>query len=66
MEDNIGQAAGQIWKVLSEAKKPVNLTEIAKKTHLPAPVAYQGLGWLAREGKVLYQQQGRSTIVSLT
>lgn len=66
MQEKIGIAAGQIWKVLSGAKGPVNITDIPKKTKLSSQLAYQGLGWLAREGKVYYQQKGRSIYVCLS
>lgn len=65
MVDKIGSAAGQIWKMLAVAKTPVNITDIPKRTNLPAQIAFQGLGWLAREGKIEYQQKGRSIYVSL-
>jgi len=65
MEETIGQAAGKIWQVLSNRKKPVSVADIAKLTKLKTQVAYQGLGWLAREGKVTYQTKGAKTTVSL-
>ncbi|MHC5083631.1 MAG: winged helix-turn-helix domain-containing protein [Planctomycetota bacterium] len=66
MQENIGKAAGYIWDMLSEADRPVNITDVPKKTRLSATVAYQGLGWLAREGKLQYTQKGRSTYVCLS
>ena len=66
MQEKVGSAAGQIWKVLSSAKSPVNITDIPKKTKLSSQLAYQGLGWLAREGKLEYQQKGRSIYVCLS
>ena len=66
MDEKIGQAAGTIWHTLTDIAKPVNIADIPKKSNLSAPLAYQGLGWLAREGKVQYQQKGRSTVVSLS
>lgn len=65
MIDKIGTAAGDIWEVLGKINKPVNITDIPKKTNLTAAMAYQGLGWLAREGKVQYEVKGRSIYVSL-
>ena len=65
MQEKIGSAAGQIWKMLASSKTPVNITDIPKKTKLSSQIAYQGLGWLAREGKVGYQQKGRSIYVCL-
>jgi len=63
--EKIGQAAGIIWQMLSQTSGQVNITDIAKKTNLTTQLAYQGLGWLAREGKLVYQKKGRSIYVSL-
>lgn len=65
MQESIGKAAGIIWHTLAEAPTKVNITDIPKRTNLTSQVAYQGLGWLAREGKVEYQKKGRSVYVSL-
>lgn len=65
MQDMIGNAAGQIWRLLSNTKEQINIADIPKKTNLPAQTAYQGLGWLAREGKVQYEKRGRSIYVNL-
>ena len=65
MHDSIGNAAGQIWRLLANAKGQINITDLPKKTKLPAQTAYQGLGWLAREGKVHYEKKGRSIYISL-
>ncbi len=65
MEETIGQAAGKIWEALESSNQPVNITELSKKTKLKTQVAYQGLGWLAREGKVSYHTTGTKTSVEL-
>ena len=65
MEEKIGQAAGQIWQVLADANKPVNIADLGKLTKLKTQIAYQGLGWLAREGKIAYATKGAKTSVSL-
>lgn len=65
MRETIGQAAGLIWHLLANASEPVNISDIPKKTRLTAQNAYQGLGWLAKEDKICYQQKGRSILVSL-
>ena len=65
MIETIGQAAGRVWTVLSEAEGPVGITEVPKRAHLKTQVAYQALGWLAREGKVEYHSKGRKTEVAL-
>lgn len=63
--EKIGQAAGQIWHLLSTAQDKVNIADIPKQTKLTVQVAYQGLGWLAREGKIEYEKKGRTIYVSL-
>lgn len=63
--EKIGQAAGQIWHMLSNAPEKVNITDVAKQTKLTTQLAYQGLGWLAREGKIEYEQKGRTIYVCL-
>ena len=65
MRETIGQAAGQIWHLLANTSEPINITDIPKRTKLTAQIAYQGLGWLAREEKIEYNQKGRSIWVSL-
>jgi hypothetical protein len=65
MVESIGQAAGLIWQMLSKAKDPVNVTDVPKRTKLTSQLAYQGMGWLAREGKLEFQQKGRSIYVCL-
>ncbi len=66
MEQEIGQAAGQIWQALSTTNGPVNITKLAKLSGLKTQIAYQGLGWLAKEGKIAYHTNGAKTSVSLT
>jgi hypothetical protein len=65
MIETIGQAAGQVWTTLSQADGPLRLTEVPKRAHLKTQIAYQALGWLAREGKVEYRSKGRKTEVVL-
>lgn len=65
MRDTIGQAAGQIWHLLENSAEPISITDIPKRTKLTAQIAYQGLGWLACEEKITYNQKGRSVTVSL-
>ncbi|MBE0534325.1 MAG: winged helix-turn-helix domain-containing protein [Phycisphaerae bacterium] len=66
MEEQIGQAAGKIWEVLSKKKSNVNISDLPKLTGMKSQLAYQGLGWLAREGKVCYQTKGQRTSVCLS
>lgn len=64
MKSHIGEISGQIWQVLHE-KGEMPITALAREIGQPAIMTYQGLGWLARENKVVYRRDGRRTFVSL-
>ena len=63
MERKIGSAAGKIWFTLQE-KGPMPMSQLAKATGLSSELVNQGLGWLAREGK-LEPNGSRSRILGL-
>ena len=65
MHNTIGNAAGIIWPTLADSAGPLNITDIPKRTNLTTQIAFQGLGWLAKEGKIQYEKKGRSVYVSL-
>jgi hypothetical protein len=62
--DHIGETAGVVWRVLSE-KGPLSMARLVKAVGEPRDTVMQALGWLAREGKVWIEDEGRSRIVSL-
>jgi hypothetical protein len=62
---SIGHAAGVIWKSLSEDKEGVTVAKIQKMKGLNQSDALAALGWLAREGKIEFYQEGRTTKVRL-
>jgi hypothetical protein len=64
MKDQIGRTAGIIWKILHE-RECVAITQLPKAVRAKQTIAYQALGWLAREGKVEYRSQGNVTYVLL-
>ena len=66
MEETIGNVAGEIWGVLSSRKNPVAVSDLPKLTKSKPQVTYQALGWLAREGKIVYQERSGKVSVSLT
>ena len=43
----------------------INLLLLSEQLEERSVVAYQALGWLAREGKVSYRQRGNQVYVSL-
>ena len=65
MKDHVGKLAGQVWRFLGEAEV-AELGQLSRKMKLKAQDAYQGLGWLAREGKVEYHRKGETVLVSLS
>lgn len=65
MEARIGEAAGKIWQAL-HADGPMRRSGIAKATGLSGDLLNQGIGWLAREGKIASQmQKGRKEVYRL-
>jgi len=64
MEVRIGEAAGKIWGVLS-TKGPMAKAEVAKIAGLPKDVLDQGIGWLAREGKIVCEEKDRRQLLKV-
>lgn len=64
MKDQIGLVAGKLWRAL-ETKGEVSLPQLPKLLKEKETTVYQGLGWLAREGKVTYRTEGSRTFVSV-
>jgi hypothetical protein len=60
----IGENAGIIWRILSE-KGEVPLSELKKTTKLDDMNLFLALGWLAREGKVGFDQNDKRISVIL-
>jgi len=61
----IGEAAGDVWKVLG-AKGRVALTTLPKLLDQDGALVQQGVGWLAREQKIEFEKEGRALYVKLT
>ena len=64
IELEIGKAAGKIWDVLS-AKGSMSKSQIAKETGLSTQLLNQGIGWLAREGKLVGEKSKRGERIEL-
>lgn len=65
MREQVGETAGKIWKMLGQ-KGEVNITMLPKLLKEKGEVAYQGLGWLAHEGKIVYKKKENKNFVALT
>ncbi|MGQ0635602.1 MAG: winged helix-turn-helix domain-containing protein [Planctomycetaceae bacterium] len=60
----IGNVAGTIWQYL-ESQGPVTLSRLAKEIDAPRDAVMQGVGWLAREGKIRFDETPRSKLIAL-
>jgi len=64
MINEIGLAAGAIWRKLNEEGEMV-ITRLKRKSGLSISMFYLGLGWLAREDKLNFRREKRTIYVSL-
>lgn len=63
--DNIGAVAGLVWHYL-DVTGPVTLSKLAKDIDAPRDMVMQGIGWLAREGKLRFEETPRSKLIGLS
>lgn len=64
MIEKIGINAGKVWTVLDEAGRE-NVKVIKKSTKLTDKDLYAALGWLAREGKIVWEDVEKESFISL-
>ena len=60
----IGDTAGIVWQTL-EDRGPTSITELIKVIDAPRDTIMQAVGWLAREDKIILEQEGRKKTVAL-
>jgi hypothetical protein len=60
----IGETAGAVWQVLSD-NGSMSVAKLVKAIDEPRDTVMQALGWLARENKICFEDEGRTRIVSL-
>lgn len=65
MKYAIGETAGKIWDML-KASGEMNITAVIKKAGVESSLAYQALGWLAREDKIEYKMEKGKTFIRLS
>lgn len=63
--ESIGNMAGIVWKHLDD-HGAVTLSKLAREIDGPRDLVMQAVGWLAREGKLQFQEGSRSKLISLT
>ena len=61
---HIGEVAGDVWKTLDQ-NGPLSMAKLVKAIGKPRDTVMQALGWLAREEKILIEEEGRKRLVSL-
>ena len=61
--NKIGINAGLVWKALEKGE--VNVKDLKKETKLTEKDLNLALGWLAREGKVKFNEVDKDLFVSL-
>jgi len=60
----IGETAGEIWQLLNN-EGALSISAIANKIKHPQTVVCMGLGWLAREDKLIFTQTKRGMAVAV-
>jgi hypothetical protein len=62
VEDRIAECARRIWALLESQE--VNILRLSELLGERNVIAYQALGWLARDKKIRYQQKGSQVFIS--
>lgn len=63
--EEIGNGAAQVWGYLG-MKGRAKVSSLPRALKIRSAVAYQSIGWLAREGKVQFELNGEKQYVALT
>ena len=64
MSDTIGAAAGKIWEYLDE-NGTTSVSKVTKETGVSKNDAQRAIGWLAKEGKLSFEMDKRTELLSL-
>ena len=65
MVENIGIDAGKVWTRLEE-KGRMNVRDLRRDIKLTERDTFAALGWLAKEGKIILEKDGRDFYVQLS
>lgn len=60
MVQEIGENAGKVWDYL-ESHPGATIEQIQKELSLKERTVCMSLGWLAREGKLAFENEGKKT-----
>jgi hypothetical protein len=64
MFHTIGEAAGEIWRILKDEDN-LSVAAVVRRVRQPQSVAYMGIGWLAREDKLVFTETKRGMSISI-
>ncbi len=64
MTERIGTTAGKVWQVL-RTQEETDIRQLPRIVSEKPVIVNQALGWLAREGKLEYREQGDRLWVTL-
>ena len=64
MIEQIGTIAGKIWSYLNENERATT-SKLSQELGESDRAILMGIGWLAREDKLIFSTQGRSTYIAL-
>ncbi|HHJ40123.1 MAG TPA: hypothetical protein ENJ86_11820 [Methylothermaceae bacterium] len=63
--EEIGEAAGKVWQCLNKLGD-VSPSKLASETGLSTKEVQRAIGWLAREGKLIIESDGRTEVFRLS
>ncbi len=61
---NIGLMAGRIWHEL-DINGSMSVSALVRRIDCPRDYVMEGIGWLAREGKISIRDEGRVRMLTL-
>jgi hypothetical protein len=64
VQERIGVTAGKVWQVLKKEEE-ADISRLPRMVSEKPVIVNQALGWLAREGKLEYREQGERLFVAL-
>lgn len=64
MDERIGEIAGDVWDFL-DSEGEASVSAIVDAVDAARSKAHMAIGWLAREGKLDFDDEGRGSTVSL-
>jgi len=62
--EEIGSAAGEVWLALTQNNNQT-VAALKKSVQAPGDLVAAGIGWLAREEKLDFEQKGKTVRISL-